>query len=300
MDFNLIYKPLTDFQPDENHFKKCNNEVVQNEIVKIICPYLSIDYLKELTSTCKSWLLISDVEAWIVASPFDSRNSIKDFITKNLDNIHNLKNLHAKVLCSQRSAVVGSANFTNSGMNRNVEFSVFIKDEMKVKEINIWANQLWEHSYTVILTELDDFLISIINIDSTKLNSNKVKHLSQKNSTTKSKNRYKTAQHKDKLIKMFEKYVLIEMGERSDWVIEQRLAHIHGHKAGLKIWVEGRQRDFEIRDYFSDKENDNRDGVFFYKHMMNHPENVPYEKITCVKEDINRNKPKLRFKKIKN
>ncbi len=91
-----------------------------------------------------------------------------------------------------------------------------------------------------------------------------------------------TSQPKEVLLKKYEQYVLSRMGFQEKWEIEHRLAHIHGHSAGLKIWIVGRQRDAEIRDYFSNKEKDNRDGTFFYNSVMK-PDTVDYESIVSNK-----------------
>ncbi len=90
------------------------------------------------------------------------------------------------------------------------------------------------------------------------------------------------SQPRNILLKKYEEYVIKKMGTGDKWEIEHRLAHIHGHKAGLKIWVEGRQRDSEIREYFENKERDNRDGYFFYNSIMK-PSYVEFEKIESYK-----------------
>jgi hypothetical protein len=98
-----------------------------------------------------------------------------------------------------------------------------------------------------------------------------------------------TSQPKEVLLRKFETYILNKLGNQDKLVIPHRLAHIEGHKAGLKIWLEGRQRDAEIRDYFNDKEQDNRDGYFFYNTIMKPSRVDSLEKILCVKSGNKQN-----------
>lgn len=54
--------------------------------------------------------------------------------------------LHAKIVCSNNFAFVGSANITYSGLYYNNEIALFIADSPGVERILKVCNDIWEHS----------------------------------------------------------------------------------------------------------------------------------------------------------
>lgn len=125
----------------------------------LVSPYIGLDYLKRLIQLSKSWRLITDFEEWIISHPSkEKRNKIVEFITKNPDRIKHISDIHAKVLISEHSAFLGSANFTDKGICQRTEMSVSFSEVEKVQEIKSWFESLWELATNFTEEQLSDFV----------------------------------------------------------------------------------------------------------------------------------------------
>ncbi|MFJ1490656.1 phospholipase D-like domain-containing protein [Capnocytophaga canis] len=125
----------------------------------LISPYIGINYLERLIQLSKSWRLITDFEEWIISyTSKDQRNKIVEFITKNSDKIKHISDIHAKVLISEHSAFLGSANFTDKGICQRTEMSVSFSEQEKVQEIKSWFESLWEKAINFTEQQLYDFV----------------------------------------------------------------------------------------------------------------------------------------------
>lgn len=139
-------------------------EICKNEEVNIVCPYISIDYLKSRISKVKNWKLITDLKEWIISNNNEERKKIWDFIKDNNSMIHHCKDIHAKIIFNNNFALVGSANFTNKGIRERIEMSVLIEEEEKIIELKKWFSELWNDTQSISLEEINKFISSVKDI----------------------------------------------------------------------------------------------------------------------------------------
>jgi hypothetical protein len=136
-------------------------QIAHNEHVNIACPYLGLNYLSRITLLCKSWRLLTDVEAWIQSQNVNQRASILDFIKMNLNSIRHFPKLHAKTIMNENSAIFGSANFTESGICHRTELSAYLNDDDSVNELNRWFNSQWNQAFEISLDKVQDFMSAL-------------------------------------------------------------------------------------------------------------------------------------------
>jgi len=136
--------------------------IVRNNNIFVICPYIGIEYFNRIISLANSWKLITDVEEWIL-SQNDNKNRLMiiDFIKENNINIHHIKNVHAKVMLTNKQALIGSANFTDSGIRKKIEISILIQEKKYITELNKWFDNIWDNCKDVSHEELVKFYNSI-------------------------------------------------------------------------------------------------------------------------------------------
>lgn len=155
----LIYHNIDDsdqYSPFDCELVKLANE--QN--LCLVSPYIGLPYLKRLTKISKSWRLITDFEAWIISHPNkNQRLEICDFINDHFDNIKHISDIHAKVLITDNSAFLGSANFTDNGILVRTEMSVSFSEQEKVDELKNWFQSLWSIAIDFTQKQLYDFII---------------------------------------------------------------------------------------------------------------------------------------------
>lgn len=136
--------------------------IVKNNAVRIVCPYLGLGYLQKINELSASWQLITDAEEWISSYPSHSkRKEIVEFIKNNRQNIRHIKQLHAKVILTQYKALIGSANFTQKGIFERVEMSVLIDEKKPREELQSWFNALWAKSDIIDSNELNHYIQGI-------------------------------------------------------------------------------------------------------------------------------------------
>lgn len=65
-------------------------------------------------------------------------------------NIKSVKNLHAKVYCTDNKAILGSSNFSANGLclegnetNNLIEANLLIEDSLIISQVKSWFNYLW-------------------------------------------------------------------------------------------------------------------------------------------------------------
>lgn len=125
----------------------------------LVSPYIGLSYLKRLTKISKTWKLITDFEAWIISHPNKKqRLEICDFISDNFDRIKHIADIHAKVLITDNSAFLGSANFTDKGILVRTEMSVSFSEQDKVEELKNWFKSLWTSGTDFTQKQLFDFV----------------------------------------------------------------------------------------------------------------------------------------------
>ncbi|HMM52865.1 MAG TPA: phospholipase D-like domain-containing protein [Burkholderiaceae bacterium] len=146
----------------DNQYSPFDSELVtlaNGQNLCLISPYIGLSYLKRLVKISKSWRLITDFEAWIISHPNENqRLEICDFIIENFDRIKHLGDIHAKVLVTDNSAFLGSANFTDNGILVRTEMSVSFSEQDKVEELKNWFKSLWTKATDFTQKQLYDFV----------------------------------------------------------------------------------------------------------------------------------------------
>ena len=155
---NLIYHTGESVAGGISPFDEIIRQITSDKEISIVCPYLGIEYLGTILTHCKSWRIISDVEAWLTSHSGNSRKKVADFIIQNNAKIHHYKNLHAKVIIADNKALLGSANFTRKGILERIEMSVLIESEGQINELRHWFDNLWFQSEKVETDELQNYL----------------------------------------------------------------------------------------------------------------------------------------------
>jgi len=157
---NLIYHSEGGYDRAESPFDKAIRDIADAESVRIICPYISPSYLKSVLAPADDWQIVTDVEAWIGTFGGSTRDEIRELIATNREQIHHFRNVHAKAVLSDDSAILGSANLTEKGVLGRTEMGVRFTDDAKVEELNEWFTRLWSESGPVDNEELDEFMES--------------------------------------------------------------------------------------------------------------------------------------------
>lgn len=155
---NLIYHSEGSYNKGESPFDAAIRETADSEPVRIVCPYIGPTYVKSILSEVDEWQIITDVVAWVGTFHGDSRDEIKEFIEEHQDRIHHFRHIHAKVVLSDDSAVLGSANLTEKGVIGRTEMGVRFDEKEKIAELSEWFTRLWSESDPVELAELDELV----------------------------------------------------------------------------------------------------------------------------------------------
>lgn len=156
----LIYHSEHGYNRAESPFDRAIRNTADAESVWIVCPYIGPSYLKSVLDSVDEWRIVTDVEAWIGTFGGSTRDEIHELIAANRERIHHFPDVHAKVVLSDDSAVVGSANLTEKGVVGRTEMGVRFTDDAKIEELNEWFTRLWSESDTVDNEELDEFVES--------------------------------------------------------------------------------------------------------------------------------------------
>jgi len=157
MSARLIYHKQ-DSDSEFSPFDEAILQIVKDESINIACPYLGLDYLNRLTCLCKSWNLLTDVEEWIKSQNVNQRIKILDFIKNNISAIRHYPQLHAKTVMNSNAALLGSANFTEAGIQHRTELSILLNDEETINELNNWFVTQWNISSEIPLEKVQAFI----------------------------------------------------------------------------------------------------------------------------------------------
>lgn len=159
---HLIYHPI-ESQNQISRFDKALLQVATKApILRLASPYIGLSYLTRITEEALDWLLLSDIEAWLQSGNRKHRVRCWEFISNNLDRIRHIPNLHAKVAIGNNLLFLGSANFTNTGIQSRTELSVLIDELSIVSEATTWFNDLWKIAAPPVIEE-GDALVSALN-----------------------------------------------------------------------------------------------------------------------------------------
>ena len=154
----LIYHTEGSYNRGESPFDRAIRETTDSEEVWIVCPYIGPNYVKSILKGVDEWQIVTDVVAWIGTFGGKSQEEIREFIEENPERIHHFRHVHAKVVLSEDSAVIGSANLTEKGVIGRTEMGVRFDEEKKIAELREWFNRLWSESGPVDPDELNELV----------------------------------------------------------------------------------------------------------------------------------------------
>jgi hypothetical protein len=122
------------------------NDMVKNKTIQVACPYITLSYFKNnIVNNCKNWELLTDVYD-LVKSQQGHSKEIEKFLKENHTKIKHQDGLHAKIIIAEDVALLGSANFTESGIYKNNEMSLVINDIEKINELKEWYKRSWQYA----------------------------------------------------------------------------------------------------------------------------------------------------------
>jgi len=154
----LIYHSI-DNSNDVSPFDKEIIQIVNNQNIYVVSPYISLEYLKKITSLSKSWKLITDFNEWILSHKNQKqREDIFEFIRKNKKSIKHIDNIHAKVIITNTLGLIGSANFTDMGIRIRDEMAVSISEKEIIEELQSWFYSLWSNAIDYSIKEVNNFI----------------------------------------------------------------------------------------------------------------------------------------------
>lgn len=113
-----------------------------SEHVRIVSPYLGLAVLDPIAKG-RSFQLITDLDACFEGNP--DRGLVR-FFERHIASVRNLPLVHAKVVLGERSALMGSANLTESGFCRRFEMSCLLFDTEHLAELRRWFDWLWQNA----------------------------------------------------------------------------------------------------------------------------------------------------------
>lgn len=154
MNIKIIHHTEESANGGISPFDKTILQIAGNADLNIACPYMSINYLTEILAHSHSWRIVSDLQAWFTSCPINQRAKTLEFIKANQDKIRHIPKLHAKLIVSNRQALVGSANFTDNGILHNYEISVLFEESPEVTQLQEWFETIWQRGQVVDLSKL--------------------------------------------------------------------------------------------------------------------------------------------------
>jgi hypothetical protein len=135
--------------------------IARDADLRIVCPYLTLTYFHRLVDVSKSWQLVTDIEEWFPSLRSVERGAVRDFVVSNSKLIRNVSGIHAKVLIGAGNALIGSANFTTSGIQHRTEMGVFFDDAPHHSELVKWFKSIWKEGVKVPINKLDSYLAAL-------------------------------------------------------------------------------------------------------------------------------------------
>jgi len=161
MEPKLIYHTPQSASGGVSPFDTVITEMVAGHDIRIVSPYLSLDYLRRMIADADSWKLVSDIGEWLSTTSVAARTETVEFIGQHSEQIRHCRDVHAKVLVAGSKALIGSANFTNKGITGRVEMSVLFEDCEHVEETRAWFDLLWSQTAPVADADLKRFAVHL-------------------------------------------------------------------------------------------------------------------------------------------
>ena len=152
----LLYHSISSTN-NTSPFDEAILQISTKQPIKIICPYIGLNYLQRLIKNSSNWLLVSDVEEWLSAAKGEQRD-VMSFITNHLGKIHHYPASHAKAVIGPQQAYLGSANLTKAGIQQRTELGMLVDNPTTVQELHHWFDALWSTTQSPAMTELEAYL----------------------------------------------------------------------------------------------------------------------------------------------
>lgn len=154
----LVYHDQSRISGQHSPFDEAVLAVARSGSVSVVSPYIGVDYLRRIIQVTSEWRLVSDIEAWLSSLSMQARPKAWSFIRENIESIHHCPAIHAKAVISQKLAMFGSANLTNTGILGRTELGILIDDPAMVKELGIWFETLWQQTLPPVADETNAFV----------------------------------------------------------------------------------------------------------------------------------------------
>ena len=163
-------------------YAKVNNIIVKI-LVKPIHELFNSEYIRTLTSVTIRDPLNPAISLLInqTLAQMHMLRLLYNIIREKLAEVRFLERLHTKIMATRKFAIIGSSNYTESGLNYNVETNIFVSgtDAEQIYELakNMWeASQpvsvykekrfsIWEDKYNELLEALKIYKRSVKNPD---------------------------------------------------------------------------------------------------------------------------------------
>ncbi|MFN5659549.1 MAG: phospholipase D-like domain-containing protein [Pseudanabaena sp.] len=140
-----------------NPFDQAIEQIVNEEGSPVmVTPYFSLSVIQNICSEIHCVLqLVTDLEE--IRNNIRSENEFELFaqlIKNNQLTLFDIPSLHAKIFVRGTKALIGSANFTNSGLGQNHEASISIHDAQFTLEVFRWVESLTNGRDSINLEQL--------------------------------------------------------------------------------------------------------------------------------------------------
>lgn len=115
--------------------------------VQLVSPFLNSTVLENIILG-RQFRLITDVAACIeaIAANADEVRALAEFFAQHMEYIRHRPKVHAKVIVTNSSGLIGSANLTKKGFGERDEMACIFKEPEHVDELQRWFSDLWDGS----------------------------------------------------------------------------------------------------------------------------------------------------------
>ena len=131
----LIYHTDESRSGGQSPLDRTIRELTAGEDVLLASPYINLDYLESILADTASWRVLTDMEAWLGSERSETRARIREFVARHHEDVHDVRDLHAKAIVAGDRAFVGSANFTRKGLAGRDELAVTLDEPELVDEL---------------------------------------------------------------------------------------------------------------------------------------------------------------------
>ncbi len=145
MSINLVVHYPENLQI--NSFDRAIDKILSGEGETIlVTPYFSIQVIKNICNKSTKIKFLTDLEE--IGNNLSNISNLQELINLvdcKIVDIFDIPHLHAKLLSKGKKILIGSANFTNSGLGRNQEVSAIVDDINFATDIKRWISSLIEN-----------------------------------------------------------------------------------------------------------------------------------------------------------